>query len=88
MLINGLDFIQPSTRAKIATKGNSKNKPLPSNWAEFARLTEIRSGDGIVRFNPYPYQVSLVSAIESHKLTVVGKSRQLGISETVCNYFL
>jgi phage terminase large subunit-like protein len=67
MITNGLDFIQPSTRAKIATRGNSRNKAL---------------------FNPYPYQVSLVSAIESHKLTVVGKSRQLGISETVCNYFL
>ncbi len=48
----------------------------------------MRSRDGIVKFNPYPYQVSLVSAIESNKLTVVGKSRQLGISETVCNYFL
>lgn len=88
MITNGLDFIQPSTRAKIATRGNSRNKPLPSNWGDFARLTEIRSGDGIVKFNPYPYQSQLVEAIESHKLTVVGKSRQLGISETVCNYFL
>jgi Terminase RNaseH-like domain len=88
MLISGLDFIQPNTRLKIASKGNSKNKHLPTNWGDFARLTEIRSGDGIVKFNPYQYQSQLVNAIESHKLTVVGKSRQLGISETVCNYFL
>ncbi len=88
MLISSLDFIQPNTRAKIAGKSISKRKQLPDNWADFARLTEIRSGDGVVNFNPYPYQCQLVDAIESHKLTVVGKSRQLGISETVCNYFL
>jgi hypothetical protein len=88
MLISGLDFIQPNTRLKIASKGNSRNKPLPNNWGDFARLTEIRSGEGIIGFNPYQYQTQLVNAIESHKLTVVGKSRQLGISETVCNYFL
>ncbi|WP_373546356.1 terminase large subunit domain-containing protein [Chamaesiphon sp.] len=80
--------MQPSTRAKIVGKGNSRHKPLPTSWADFARLTEIRSGEGIIRFNPYNYQISLIESIESHKLTVVGKSRQLGISETVCNYFL
>jgi phage terminase large subunit-like protein len=68
--------------------GITKNVDLPTSWAEFAALTEIRSGEGIVKFNPYSYQEQLVNAIESHKLTVVGKSRQLGISETVCNYFL
>jgi phage terminase large subunit-like protein len=67
--------------------GITKNAELPTSWAEFAALTEIRSGEGIIRFTPYDYQIALVDAIESHKLTVVGKSRQLGISETVCNYF-
>jgi Terminase large subunit, T4likevirus-type, N-terminal len=68
--------------------GITENAKLPTSWAEFAALTEIRSGEGIIKFNPYPYQTALVDAIESHKLTIVGKSRQLGISETVCNYFL
>jgi hypothetical protein len=87
-MLSSLDFIQPSTRAKIATRGNSRNKALPANWGDFARLTEIRSGEGIVKFNPYSYQQSLIELVETHKLTIVGKSRQLGISETVCNYFL
>jgi Terminase RNaseH-like domain len=81
--------LSPKNRALLTNSmGLTKPKQLPDNWADFARLTEIRSGDGVVRFNPYPYQCQLVDAIESHKLTVVGKSRQLGISETVCNYFL
>ena len=87
-MISNLDYIHPRTRAKIESSGNSSRKRLPNNWADFASLTEIRSGDGIVKFKPYPYQISLVDSIESHKLTVVGKSRQLGISETICNYFL
>ena len=87
-MISNLEFIHPRTRAKIESSGNSSRKRLPNNWADFARLTEIRSGDGIVKFRPYPYQASLVDSIESQKLTVVGKSRQLGISETICNYFL
>ncbi len=87
-MLSNLDFISPRTRAKIESSGSSSRKRLPNNWGDFAALTEIRSGDGIVRFKPYPYQISLVDSIESHKLTVVGKSRQLGISETICNYFL
>lgn len=87
-MLSSLDFIHPRNRLRIDSRGNSRNKPLPTNWAEFASLTEIRSGDGIVRFNPYSYQQSLIELVETHKLTIVGKSRQLGISETVCNYFL
>lgn len=87
-MLSSLDFITPGNRLKIAGRNTSRTKPLPNNWRDFAALTEIRSGEGIVRFNPYLYQTNLVDAISSHKLTVVGKSRQLGISETVCNYFL
>jgi Terminase RNaseH-like domain len=81
--------LSPKNRALLNNSmGGSNIQSLPTSWAEFAALTEIRSGDGIVKFNPYQYQTSLVDTIESHKLTVVGKSRQLGISETICNYFL
>jgi phage terminase large subunit-like protein len=63
-------------------------KPLPSNWADFARLCDIRSGDGVMKFNPYSYQVDLVDAIDNHLTAIISKTRQLGITETVCNYFL
>ena len=85
------DYIHPRIRAKIDRLhpiANISKLPTATSWAEFAALTEIRSGDGIVRFNPFEYQCKLVNAIERNKLTVVGKSRQLGISETICNYFL
>jgi phage terminase large subunit-like protein len=87
-MLSNLDFIHPRNRLRIDSGRNNRKIVLPTSWAEFARLTEIRSGEGIVKFNPYSYQTKLVDAIASHKLTVVGKSRQLGISETVCNYFL
>lgn len=88
MLLTSEDWIAPVSRTKINITKKLASERIPKNWVEFAKLTEIRSGDGIVKFNPYEYQSQLVDAIGSHKLTIVGKSRQLGISETVCNYFL
>jgi hypothetical protein len=73
------------SKIKAVSRGHLS---LPQTWSEFAPLTDIRSGEGIIKFNPYPYQSSLVQSIESNKLTIVGKSRQLGISETICNFFL
>jgi hypothetical protein len=87
-MLSSLDFIHPRNRLRIDGCGTNRKQVLPNSWGEFAPLTEIRSGTGIVRFNPYPYQQSLIELVETHKLTIVGKSRQLGISETVCNYFL
>jgi hypothetical protein len=88
MLIRGLDFIQPSTRLKIASNGNSNCKQLPNNWAGFARLTDIRSGEGITKFNPYSYQRAVISSIENAKTTIITKGRQLGLTESISNYFL
>ncbi len=87
-MLSSLDFIHPRNRLRIDSGRTNRKQVLPNSWADFAALTEIRSGDGIVKFNPYSYQQSLIELVETHKLTIVGKSRQLGISETVCNYFL
>jgi hypothetical protein len=87
-MLSSLDFIHPRNRLRIDSGRTNRKQVLPNSWAEFAALTEIRSGDGIVKFKPYSYQQSLIELVETHKLTIVGKSRQLGISETVCNYFL
>ncbi len=73
----------------VQSQGNSFNKkPLPNNWVNFANLCKIRSGAKVINFDPYHYQKLLVNLIERHYSTVIAKTRQLGITETIANYFL
>lgn len=65
----------------------SSFKP-PKEWAEFARMTSIRSGQSIIPFDPYWFQEELIKTIETHYGTVVAKTRQLGATEAILNYFL
>ncbi|NBT51245.1 MAG: hypothetical protein EBV86_09205 [Marivivens sp.] len=62
--------------------------PGVDRWPSFARRTWIRSGGGVTRFEPYPYQAALVESINAHPNTIINKSRQMGASETICSYLL
>ncbi len=75
-------------RAKFYKNIESLNTLIPARWCDFAKLCKIRSGEGIVYFDPYPYQVKLIDCIEKHQTTVICKTRQLGVTETILNYFL
>lgn len=83
-----LNPLTPANRLKIAGKKATKYKPLPNTWPEFAKLTKIRSGDGVINFVPYPFQRQVVAAIEQSKTTIIAKGRQLGLTESISNYFL
>lgn len=61
---------------------------VPDTWADFAPLTQIRSGTKVIPFIPYDYQKVLIDCVESNFATVVAKTRQLGVTETIANYFL
>ena len=61
---------------------------MPDVWIDFARMCKIRSGTNYISFEPYHYQADLVDLIESRKFTCIAKTRQLGISELICNYFV
>lgn len=61
---------------------------LPTDWPTFAPCVNIQSGGRIVPFNAYPFQVDLVRQIEQSPNTIICKSRQMGISETVCSWLL
>jgi phage terminase large subunit-like protein len=82
----------PRNRQRITEHSQGKHsrefRPSPRRWEDFARLCDIRSGDGVMKFDPYPYQIELVESIENHRTTIITKTRQLGITETVSNYFL
>ena len=69
---------------------NQKFTDLPKvdEWWKFAPKTFIRTSGTVAAFEPYEYQKDLIQSINDHANTIVLKSRQTGISETVCNYLL
>jgi phage terminase large subunit-like protein len=78
-------------RRKLTSSTNKQTrskKALPDNWYDFACLCDIRSGASVVKFVPYEYQQILIEQIKIHPTTVIAKTRQLGITETIANYFL
>ena len=79
-------MLYPKYQKYLTTK-EERQIEIPKNWVDFARLTSIRSGGNIIPFDPYPYQIELVNMMLERSVCIV-KSRQLGISETVCCYML
>ena len=67
--------------------GDSQSLMLGS-WKDFAGQCTIRSGTKYIFFHPYYYQSALVDLIEARRFTLIAKTRQLGISELICNLFL
>lgn len=57
-------------------------------WKHFAPLVNIQTSGTVKPFNPYEYQIDLIRTVETHQNTVICKSRQMGISETLCCYLL
>jgi hypothetical protein len=72
---------------KRQQESKSKGQSL-TRWQAFASMVQIQTGGTVKPFIPYLYQVELVELIESNQNTVICKSRQMGISETVCCYML
>lgn len=75
-------------RAANYEAGPTSKLPTVSSWPDFARRTWIRTSGTVAPFVPYPYQEELIRSINLNPNTLVNKSRQTGVSETVCNYLL
>ncbi len=63
-------------------------KTVPKKWVDFARLTTIRSGGGMVQFNPYYYQEIISDLMDEYNNIVCVKSRQLGLTQMIACKFL
>jgi hypothetical protein len=61
---------------------------IPEYWPDFARLTTIKSGNKMVLFSPYDYQVSLWELMQENQKIKIVKSRQLGITQIIISVFL
>lgn len=82
-------YLLPKTKKSIIRKKLDPTAiEFPDRWANFAKLCDIRGGKGIQKFNPYSYQIKLVNLIEETPTTVITKTRQLGYTEAIANYFL
>lgn len=81
--------IQPSPKQLIRLNPvDSSLRQCPENWADFAKLCRIRSGNKMVQFLPFEYQVKLIDLMRTHPIVVVVKSRQLGITQAILSRFL
>lgn len=79
---------QLAKNSKQISESEKSKLPIPDRWEDFAKLCRIRSGNKVINFDPYDYQIKLSDAIDNHFGTVVTKSRQLGITEAVACKFL
>lgn len=61
---------------------------IPTRWRDFAKKCVIRGDRGLQYFDPYEYQIELIKTIHTHRMTVITKTRQLGFTEAIANYFL
>ena len=73
---------------KLIKSSRAKFKNVPNTWDDFVSLCEIKSGNKIAYFNPYPYQIELSSLMDRYSLIYIIKSRQLGITQAIMSKFL
>lgn len=88
---NAIDNGKESTIAKHLREESQKLIAVGafvSLWAIFAPMTQIQTSGTVKPFEPYDYQIDLIKAIDSTQNTVICKSRQMGVSETICCYLL
>jgi len=81
--------LKPKNQRKAKGKaGMGIGFDVPECWADFARMCKIRSGTNYINFEPYDYQIKIAELIKARKFTCITKTRQLGISEEICNIFV
>ncbi len=84
---NKLRNLEKAIQKKYKPKAQISSVKIPDNWADFAAMCDVRSGGDIVKFQPYDIQKELVALMQQRSV-IIAKTRQLGISETICSYLL
>jgi hypothetical protein len=82
------ELARRQARAALYETSTATSLPSVDRWPSFARGTWIRTSGTVAPFDPYEYQIELIRSINANPNTLVNKSRQTGVSETVCNYLL
>ena len=85
--MNQAAILRRIERLEAARATTQDTWQCPTAWQDFAGLCQVRSGSKIIAFNPYPYQIEVVRALEKRNI-IVAKTRQLGLTETLANWAL
>lgn len=56
-------------------------KPIPTDFSEFVKNCQIRSGSEMKYFTPYKYQEILIKLRKNYNQAIICKSRQLGCTQ-------
>lgn len=86
--LSKIERLEKQYREKKCEFEGVSRKPIPEKWEDFCRLTYIRSGNKIVRFDPYELQIELSRCIDNNFATIALKTRQLGETQCVVSKFL
>ena len=81
-------IIPPRIKSKVQVITTAKLKPVPEKWEDFVRLCNIKSGNKIVQFNPFNYQIKFSNLMDKYNNFITVKSRQLGITQLIVSKFL
>lgn len=73
---------------EAAKKQNKVDPRIPTDWAKFAPKLSIQTGGTVAPFEPYDFQVEVIKQIERSQNTVICKSRQMGVTETIISWLL
>jgi hypothetical protein len=75
---------------KINRRLSNEDLPdgIPEYWPDFARLCKIKSGNKMVFFSPFDYQVEVWELMCKYTQLTIVKSRQLGITQVIISVFL
>jgi hypothetical protein len=79
--------IEKRVKERASKRGNF-DLSIPDKWEDFVKLTTIRSGGDMKKFELYDYQKIMVSLAEKHPNMVILKSRQMGITQAITAKFL
>lgn len=79
-------MLYPKYQKYVRTKNELLE--IPKDWEEFTKLTTIRSGGEMKKFECYEYQKILVKLAQQYSNMVILKSRQMGITQAIVSKFL
>jgi hypothetical protein len=67
---------------------DDRPKGIPDYWPDFARLCQIKSGNKLVPFTAFDYQVKVYELMCKYTKLSIVKSRQLGLTQVMISIFL
>lgn len=83
MAISNRRLLNLERKLKNLLNPGNELKPIPTDFSDFVKNCEIRSGSEMKLFSPYKYQEILVKLRRQFNQIIICKSRQLGCTQVL-----